>query len=256
MLIFWLRGLLIGFSIAAPVGPIGVLCIRRTLAAGRVTGLVSGLGAATADSFYGAVAGFGLTFISGLLIDQRFWLRLIGGAFLCYLGIRTFLARARERPTGATTAVPGVAEPGSGPRGAAESAGTGFPQGPLPGGEAKRPPPQARPAEQAATVKSSGLAGAYASTLFLTLTNPTTILSFAAIFAGLGIANTSGNYLNAGLLVLGVFLGSALWWLTLSSVVSIFRAKIGSRQLQWVNRISGAVILAFGVLAFFSLLGG
>ena len=205
MLIFWLRGLLIGFSIAAPVGPIGVLCIRRTLAAGRVTGLVSGLGAATADSLYGAVAGFGLTFISGLLIDQRFWLRLIGGAFLCYLGIRTFLAR---------------------------------------------------PAEQAATVKSSGLAGAYASTLFLTLTNPTTILSFAAIFAGLGIANTSGNYLNAGLLVLGVFLGSALWWLTLSSVVSIFRAKIGSRQLQWVNRISGIIILAFGILAFVSLLGG
>jgi threonine/homoserine/homoserine lactone efflux protein len=202
---FFLRGLLIGFSIAAPVGPIGVLCIRRTLAHGRLHGLVSGLGAATADAFYGSVAGFGLTFISGVLLDQRFWLRLIGGAFLCYLGIKTFLAR---------------------------------------------------PAEQAATAKDSGLAGAYASTLFLTLTNPTTIFSFAAIFAGLGVASAGSNYLAAGLLVLGVFLGSALWWFILSGGVSIFRAKFGSRQMQWVNRISGVVILAFGVLAFVSLLGG
>ncbi len=211
MVFFWLRGLLIGFSIAAPVGPIGVLCIRRTLADGRVNGLVSGLGAATADASYGAVAGFGLTFISGLLIDQRVWLRLIGGAFLCYLGIKTFLARARE--------------------------------------------PQARLAEPG-EARRSDLAGAYASTLLLTLTNPTTIFSFAAIFAGLGIANTGGNYLAAALLVLGVFLGSALWWFILSGAVSLFRAKFGSRQLQWVNRISGVVILAFGVLAFVSLLGG
>ncbi len=205
VLIFWLRGLLIGLSIAAPVGPIGVLCIRRTLAEGRVYGLVSGLGAATADAFYGSVAGFGLTFISSLLIGQSFWLRLIGGAFLCYLGIRTFVAR---------------------------------------------------PAEQAVGVKNSGLAGAYASTLFLTLTNPTTIFSFAAIFAGLGIASSAGNYLDAGLLVLGVFLGSALWWLTLSSGISIFRSKFGARQMQWVNRISGIIILVFGVLALVSLPGG
>jgi threonine/homoserine/homoserine lactone efflux protein len=205
MALFWLRGLLIGFSIAAPVGPIGVLCIRRTLADGRLTGLVSGLGAATADALYGAVAGFGLTLVSGLLIDQRLWLRLIGGAFLCYLGIKTFLAR---------------------------------------------------PAEQAASAKSASRAGAYASTLFLTLTNPTTIFSFAAIFAGLGVASAGGSYLTSGLLVLGVFLGSALWWFILSGGVSIFRSKFGPRQMQWVNRISGAMILAFGVLAFVSLLDG
>jgi threonine/homoserine/homoserine lactone efflux protein len=203
MILFWLRGILIGFSIAAPVGPIGVLCIRRTLANGRVNGLVSGLGAATADAFYGSVAGFGLTFISGLLIDQRLWLRLIGGAFLCYLGIKTFLAR---------------------------------------------------PAEKAASATSSGLAGAYASTLFLTLTNPATIFSFAAVFAGLGLVSAGGNYAASGLLVLGVFLGSALWWLLLSSGVNLFRAKFGPRQLRWVNRISGVVILAFGLLALVSLI--
>jgi len=202
MLVFFLRGVLIGFSIAAPVGPIGVLCILRTLANGRVNGLVSGLGAATADALYGSVAAFGLTFISSLLIGQHFWLRLIGGVFLCYLGVRTFLAR---------------------------------------------------PAEQAASAKSASLAGAYASTLLLTLTNPTTILSFAAVFAGLGLASAGGNYAASGLLALGVFLGSALWWLILSSGVSLFRARFGPRQLRWVNRLSGLIILAFGVLALLSL---
>ena len=156
---FLLRGLIIGFSIAAPVGPIGVLCIRRTLAAGRASGLVSGLGAATADAIYGCIAGFGLTFISSILISQQVWLRLIGGVFLCYLGLKTFLAR---------------------------------------------------PAQQAALAGGNGLVGAYASTFFLTLTNPMTILSFAAIFAGLGVTSASGNYVSAGVLVLGVFIGSAL----------------------------------------------
>src|SRR3954454_18295104 len=92
-----LKGLLIGFSIAAPVGPIGVLCIRRTLAQGRAAGLISGLGAATADAIYGCIAGFGLTFISGLLISQQGWLKLIGGAFLCYLGVRTRLSQPLAR---------------------------------------------------------------------------------------------------------------------------------------------------------------
>ncbi len=90
---FLLRGLVIGFSIAAPVGPIGILCIRRTINGGRISGLVSGLGAATADSIYGCVAGFGLAFISNFLVKQQIWLHLIGGAFLCYLGIKTLLAK-------------------------------------------------------------------------------------------------------------------------------------------------------------------
>jgi threonine/homoserine/homoserine lactone efflux protein len=200
---FFLRGLLIGFSIAAPVGPIGVLCIRRTLAEGRASGFVSGLGAATADAVYGFIAGFGLTFISAFLIDQQMWLRLGGGAFLCYLGVRTLLAR---------------------------------------------------PAEQAAFAAGDTLSASYVSTFFLTLTNPLTILSFTAIFAGLGIASAGGNYGAASFLVLGVFVGSAMWWLILSGGVSILRSRVNTLALQWVNRISGAVITAFGILAFASLL--
>lgn len=197
-----LRGILIGFSIAAPVGPIGVLCIRRTLADGRTSGLASGLGAATADAIYGCVAGFGLTFVSSLLVGQQVWLRLVGGAFLCYLGVKTFLAR---------------------------------------------------PAEQAASARGNGLMGAYASTFFLTLTNPMTILSFAAIFAGLGAGDAGGSYRLAVLLVLGVFLGSALWWLLLSSVASVLRARLTARALAWVNKLSGVIVAGFGLLALGSL---
>lgn len=193
-----LRGLIIGFSIAAPVGPIGALCIRRTLADGRAAGLASGLGAASADAVYGCVAGFGLTFVSNFLVSQQLWLSLIGGLFLCYLGIKTFLAT---------------------------------------------------PAGQAASASSRGLSGAYASTFFLTLTNPMTILSFAAIFAGLGLANADRNYVSAGILVLGVFLGSTFWWLLLSGGAGIFHEKFNADAMQWVNRISGVVITVFGVLA-------
>ena len=92
-----LRGGLIGLAIAAPVGPIGVLCIRRTLADGWVFGLVSGLGAATADALYGCIAGFGLTLVSAALISHQAWLRLAGGLFLCYLGTRTLISRPAEQ---------------------------------------------------------------------------------------------------------------------------------------------------------------
>jgi threonine/homoserine/homoserine lactone efflux protein len=199
---FFLRGLLIGFSIAAPVGPIGVLCIRRTLSDGRLAGLVSGLGAATADALYGCLAGFGLTLVSSFLVSQQTWLRLAGGIFLLYLGVKTFLSAP------------------------------------------------ASDAVQVTKAPSRGLWGAYLSTLLLTLTNPMTILSFTAIFAGLGLAETGGDPLSAGILVLGVFCGSAAWWLLLSGGVSLLRRRVTPAVLRWVNRIAGMVIIGFGVVAF------
>ena len=200
---YLLKGILIGFSIAAPVGPIGVLCIRRTLADGRTAGLLSGLGAATADALYGCVAGFGMTLISSFLVNQQNWIRLVGGAFLCYLGIKTLLTK---------------------------------------------------PAQEPAEVKKIGLLGSFISTFFLTVTNPITILSFAAIFAGLGLASSDNNFSSAGFLVLGAFCGSAAWWLLLSGVVGLFREKFGHKAMQWVNRISGMIILGFGFFALFSLI--
>lgn len=199
----FVKGLLIGFSIAAPVGPIGVLCIRRTLAEGRISGFVSGMGAATADAMYGCIAGFGVTYLSNALIGQQFWLRLMGGIFLFVLGVKTFLSK---------------------------------------------------PAEAVSKTTGKGLAGAYASTLFLTLTNPVTILAFAAIFAGLGLGNTRGDYTAGILLVSGVFLGSAVWWMFLSTGVGLFRTWFNGPRLRWVNRLSGMIIAGFGLLAFLSLL--
>lgn len=209
------RGLIIGFSIAAPVGPIGVLCIRRTLAEGRAAGFVSGLGAATADAMYGSVAGFGLTAVSGLLIGTQSWLRLAGGLFLCYLGIRMLLSR---------------------------------PAGTEPGGAAT----DGRPAPAAAARTRRALGGAYVTTLFLTLTNPMTIISFAAIFAGLGIASAR-DYGSAGLLVAGVFAGSAVWWFILSGIAAGLRGRMRAGMLRRVNLAAGAVLLTFGALALVSL---
>jgi threonine/homoserine/homoserine lactone efflux protein len=192
------RGLIIGFSIAAPVGPIGVLCIRRTLAQGRTSGFLSGLGAATADAFYGCVAGFGLTAISAFLIDQRFWIQLIGGVFLLALGVKTL---------------------------------------------------RSAPSAQAAAASANGLVASYVSTFFLTIANPMTILSFAGIFAALGVAETGGDYSAAALLVSGVFIGSAAWWLILSGGVGLMRERLTDGILRWTNRLSGIVLAVFGALA-------
>lgn len=94
-----LGGMLIGFSLAVPVGPVGVLCIRRTLAHGDRHGFFTGLAAATADAVYGAIAAFGITLISDFIFQERFWFRLIGGALLIVLGVRTFRAHPERDPT-------------------------------------------------------------------------------------------------------------------------------------------------------------
>jgi threonine/homoserine/homoserine lactone efflux protein len=198
----FLNGLLLGFSIAAPVGPIGVLCIKRTLASGRLVGFASGLGAATADAFYGLIAAFGLTFLSNFLLQQQLLFRMVGGMFLCYLGIRTF---------------------------------------------------SARPADIKDHASQASLLGSYGSTLFLTLTNPLTILSFAAIYAGLGLIKIDRGYASAGIIVLGVFLGSAGWWFILSALTSLLRNRLTLTSLRWINRLSGLAIFGFGLAALISL---
>ena len=198
----FLRGWLIGLAIAAPVGPIGLLCIQRTLSQGRLAGLASGLGAATADAVYGFIAAFGLAFISGFLVAQQNLLALVGGLFLCYLAVRTFLAE---------------------------------------------------PAADAAQARGGRMGTAYATTFVLTLTNPVTILSFVAIFAGMGLAAGTGDYVAAAWMVLGVFAGSASWWLLLSFGVGLLRTRMTADVLRWINRGAGLVIGAFGLVAIISV---
>ncbi len=199
---YLIKGFIIGLSIAVPVGPIGVLCIRRTLAKGRMAGFLSGLGAATADAFYGAIAGFGLTFLVNFLIGKQYWLHLIGGALLVILGVKTFLSK---------------------------------------------------PAKEGCPVEGNSRWHAYLSTFFLTLTNPMTVIFFVAVFAGLGVGSEDDHYLLAGILVTGIFVGSAMWWLVLSGFTGLLQKLLSPRRLQWLNRISGLIILGFGLFALLGL---
>ena len=196
------RGLVIGFAIAAPVGPIGMLVIRRTLTDGRLLGLLTGLGATVADTLYGCVGAFGLTFISSFLMGYAFWTKLIGGLFLLWLGVATF---------------------------------------------------RAKPGEESGVPSKVRFATAFLSTLALTLANPATILSFMAVFAGLGLGMKAGDYGAAGIVVAGVFMGSALWWLLLSRGIAVVRHKLKPDTLRWINYGSGAFLSAFGLYALVSL---
>jgi len=193
------RGYVIGLSIAAVVGPMCVLCMRRTLTHGWRYGVISGLGVATADMLYGALAAFGVTAITSLLVSLQLWIRLIGGGFLIYLGLTAMLSKPAVR--------------------------------------------------SAAAAPATSLPGAYLSILLLTLTNPLTILSFAAVFAGIGLGVGQHTPLAALLIVIGVASGSASWWALLTGGVSLLRARLTPRWLVWINRFSGCVILAFGLWA-------
>lgn len=198
-----LKGIIIGFALALPIGPIGILCIRKTATEGHLSGMVIGFGAATADAVYGFIAAFGLTVISDALVTRQGWLRLIGGAFLCYLGIKTLMAK---------------------------------------------------PAESSQGSNGKGRLASYVSTFLLTLTNPLSIIAFLGVFAGFGLRNTDLSLGSATTLIGGVFLGSSLWFFLLSYGITLFRQKINATGLGWVNRISGILIIIFGVIAMASFL--
>ncbi|MGF1514198.1 MAG: LysE family translocator [Elainellaceae cyanobacterium] len=200
----FLQGVGIGLAIAAPVGVIGILCIQRTLTYGRWIGFVSGMGAATADGIYGCIAEMGLSAIADLLVAQSRWLMLVGGVFLCYLGVTTFM----QKP----------------------------------------------PKETQVELSRQSAIKSYGSVLLLTLTNPLTIFSFLGIFSGLGLGQAERSIAEAIALVAGVFIGSALWWLTLSSGVHYLSRWFHIGKLVWLNRASGVVIVAFGAIALWRFL--
>jgi len=197
-----IRGLVIGFTIAAAVGPITLLVVRRTIDHGGIYGFASGLGVATADATYGAIAAFGLTAITSVLVSNHALLGLVGGVVIVFLGIRI----ARSRPTGPAT-------------------------------DGERP----------------GLVGAFASIYALTMTNPLTIVLYAGVFAGIGLA-AGASFVDAAVLTLAVWAGSTLWWVVLCSVVAWLRGRVSPAALLWVNRISGAALVLFGALAVIAAL--
>jgi threonine/homoserine/homoserine lactone efflux protein len=199
----FLKGLFVGFLMSTPVGPIAVLCIQRTLSKGKLHGIVSGLGAATADAIYGFVAAFGLTFVSNFLVKEQMWLRLVGGIFLCYMGVKVFLFKSEQR---------------------------------------------------SAPTDSTSYVRDFLSAFFLTLTNPITFFAFAATFAGLGLVRMIEHHLAALLLVAGIFVGAGLWWLIVSAITATFLGRLLYNRPAWLNKISGIVIVVFGLFVLLSLI--
>lgn len=190
-----LRGVLAGLAIAIPVGPVNILCISRTLTNGRLAGIISGLGAATADTLYGGIAGFSISLVINFLIREKFWIRLVGGALLVAIGIVYWFKR-----------------------------------------------PKSLKEEDDESVHS-----AYVTTLLLTLTNPTTVLSYMAVLAALRLGQPRPWTLNL-LLVLGIFCGSMLWWLVLALASGHFRNRFNDGALVWMNRIAAVAIGGFGIV--------
>jgi threonine/homoserine/homoserine lactone efflux protein len=204
LLVFFVKGIVVGIVIAVPVGPVGVMCIRRTVFEGKLAGFVSGLGAATADAVFGIIAGFGLTVVSDWLLGYQQWLRIVGACLLLAVGGHSLLARRRSKL-----------------------------------GSAPNP---------------ESLSWYYVSTFALTLTNPITILAFLAIFAAVGLTGAEATLGRAAILVLGVWVGSLLWWLALSFGVGYFFRSFEPRHLTWINRGSGAILFLSGAALLADLL--
>jgi len=197
-----LRGFVLGFAVAASPGPIFFLCVRRTLLQGRLAGLFSGFGVATADAFYAAIATFGVAALTTAFVSGRRPLAVVGGAVLVGFGLRMLFERRRDV--------------------AAAAAPTG-----------------------------RGLVWAYISTLGLTITNPATIISFAALAATLGLG-TGGSFAGPALVAAGVLLGSAAWWCILVLLGSLLRARLTPSVVRGIGTFSGLAIVLLGILAVIS----
>ncbi len=201
---FLLKGIIVGFLASIPLGPVGVLCIQRTINKGRVYGLFSGMGAATVDSFFALVAALGLTFIINFIEEQQFYIQLFGGGVLIFLGTRIFNTN---------------------------------------------PIRQIRRHRK----KKNKLVEDFFSVLFLTLSNPLAIFLFVAAFAGIGLVTSKDSSIKSSLIIAGVFLGAMLWWTSLTFFVDLFRKKFRLKQLWWINKIAGILIIVFGVAAMLSV---
>lgn len=200
----FLRGLGIGFALAAPVGPVGILCIRRALAQGRTAALAVGLGAALADSFFGAVAGLGITIVSSFLLSHQTIIRVLGGLFMIMVAIRTWRDPNCDR-----------ADPISG----------------------------------------GNLFKDLVSTFLLTLSNPATVIAALGVFAAMGAIGID-NIAAAWVLILGVFLGSTLWWVILSTAAGAMRSRFSPQRLKWLNHASSLMLGFAGGAIMLTVLAG
>lgn len=190
-----LKSIILGFSISAPVGPIGLLCIQRSLAQGRTAGFLTGFGAVAANIVYASIAVLGFSAVSAFLIQYELLLKIAGTIFLLYLGVKTILKKVPN---------------------------------------------------QAAKLAGESKMAMFASTFFLMITNPVTILNFTAMFAGLGFGESQMSLQIAMLLISGVFIGATFWWMFLSIVVSLLTKSIRP-HLATINKLAGLLIIGLAL---------
>ncbi|HMM21937.1 MAG TPA: LysE family transporter [Selenomonadales bacterium] len=197
MYIIFAKAFLTGLILSVPIGPVNILCIRRTLLKGKWAGFVSGLGAATADALYAFAAVVGLSILINFVIREEAVLRWAGGIFFIALGVKTFSAPADFT---------------------------------------------------AAANDEQSLYRSYVSALLITLANPLAVLSILAVFAFIRLTESGTDAASVTAAVLGVFLGSALWWLVLSNLVGLFQHKITPGKIRTVNRFSGLLMMLLGAV--------
>lgn len=200
-----IKGIALGFLSSIPLGPIGIICIQRTLGKGRLSGFISGLGAASADTLLAIVAGLGLSFVIAFVKEHSIIFQLVGGIIIVILGIQIFF---------------------------------------------KSPVKQFRERKS----NKNKLHTDYLSVLMLTLSNPIALFIFIAVFTGLNLVKGSHNLIFNLLVFTGIFIGASLWWFILTSFVNVYRSKFRLKNLWWLNKITGALIFIFGMLALFSIL--
>ncbi|MBL8671516.1 MAG: LysE family transporter [Alphaproteobacteria bacterium] len=215
MLELLIKGILVGVAIAAPVGPVGALCVRVTLTRGPLHGLWAGLGAALADAIFGVVAAFGLTQISELLERYQVPIRIAGALFMLLLAIRIWAKQVGD----------------------------------------DSPEAQAKALAAETKLKQGGtMFTAFGVTFFLTLTNPVTILAFATIFAAVGVTTASTTFDHAMVMVGGVFIGSCIWWLTLAGGSSFLRGLLKPGAMRHINHVTAGLLLACAIVVILSLI--
>lgn len=195
---YFVKGILLGLLVSVPLGPVGVLCIQKTVGKGWKSGMFGGLGAVLADTLFASISGLGISFIIDFLTEQSLIIQIVGGIVLVLLSYRVFFTN---------------------------------------------PAVQVRKQQR---TKVKGWEDFFA-TFFLALSNPATIFVFIAAFAGFVVQKDSG-IIQLLTTILGVTTGCAAWWYLIISTVNRFRSRIRLKNLWWINKITGFLIFAFGVV--------
>lgn len=203
LLTLFTYGVIIGLMASIPLGPVGVLCVQRTLSKNHKSGFVSGMGAAMADTIYAILALFFISYVLGFLENNMTIMKAIGGIFVIVVGASIFFSNSVQQM-------------------------------------------------RRSRAGKTNLWKDFITVFVLTISNPALILIFIALFAAFGLSREAIGYSNGLLVIAGVATGATMWWFTLTFIVSFFRRRIRARHLLWINRISGAVIIALGAAVVLS----